>query len=231
MGRYGRSMVRMPYILRRKLLSRKRPGSIPVVRVIFISSLLIFLTFFAVLIPSTIAPTFAASGSEVSGIISQNTTWTLAGSPYVVTGSIIVNSGVSLTIEAGVEVRFDSGKGIQVDGALIAKGTPTQPITFTATTGTTPGSWAFINFTDSSTDATFNAQGNHLNGSIIQYSKIFYGGGGGAKGAIQISSASPYIDHNEIRYSATSGIRADNPPNLKLTNNTISDNGVTASIY
>ena len=33
-------------------------------------------------------------------------TWTVANSPYVVTGDIFVQNGESLTIESGVEVRF-----------------------------------------------------------------------------------------------------------------------------
>ena len=51
--------------------------------------------------------------TDVSGTISSNTTWSLANSPYVVTGNILVNSGVTLTIEAGVTIKFDSGKTFQ----------------------------------------------------------------------------------------------------------------------
>ncbi len=44
--------------------------------------------------------------TNVSGIISTNTTWTLAGSPYIMTGGILVSSGVTLTIEAGVTIQI-----------------------------------------------------------------------------------------------------------------------------
>ena len=46
------------------------------------------------------------SQTSVSGGIYQNTTWTTAGSPYIVTGSIVVFPGKTLTIEPGCEVRF-----------------------------------------------------------------------------------------------------------------------------
>lgn len=39
------------------------------------------------------------SQTNVSGVISSNTTWTLANSPYIVTGNILLNQNVTLTIE------------------------------------------------------------------------------------------------------------------------------------
>jgi len=42
--------------------------------------------------------------TTVSGGIYNNTTWNLAGSPYLVTGSIVVFPNRTLTIEPGVEV-------------------------------------------------------------------------------------------------------------------------------
>ena len=57
------------------------------------------------------------------GTITTDTTWTLTGSPYIVTGSITVQGAdgadgvTTLTIEPGVEVRFNAGfylyKGVQ----------------------------------------------------------------------------------------------------------------------
>jgi hypothetical protein len=44
----------------------------------------------------------------VSGGIYTNTTWTLANSPYIVTGNIVVFPGVTLTIQPGVEVKVRS---------------------------------------------------------------------------------------------------------------------------
>lgn len=55
-------------------------------------------------------------------------TWTLAGSPYLVAGSITVTS--SLNIQPGVEVVFQGFAQLKVDGILRAVGTQSQPITF-----------------------------------------------------------------------------------------------------
>ena len=83
--------------------------------------------------------------TNVSGGIYQNTTWTLAGSPYMVTGSIVIFPNRTLTIEPGVQVivtadtTFNTGNFIylEVRGTLIANGTPNIPVVFTSTDTTT----------------------------------------------------------------------------------------------
>lgn len=72
------------------------------------------------------------TGTEVSGIISSDTTWVLENSPYIVTDNILVDENASLVIEPGVEVRFNREKYIQVMGHLNAIGTKENPIRFVA---------------------------------------------------------------------------------------------------
>jgi len=56
----------------------------------------------------------------------------LANSPYIVTGNILVNQGVTLTIEPGVTVKFNKDLYMYVDGTLIARGIEGNLITFTS---------------------------------------------------------------------------------------------------
>lgn len=74
----------------------------------------------------------AVGPTYVSGSISADTTWYQADSPYIVMGDITVEPGFTLTIEPGVEVRFDGTYSIIVDGILIANGNPINTIKFTS---------------------------------------------------------------------------------------------------
>jgi hypothetical protein len=74
----------------------------------------------------------------VSGGIYSDVTWSLANSPYIVTGDVVVFPNKTLTIEPGVEVRVKGAAGItggfgitiEVRGQLDAVGTQLSPITF-----------------------------------------------------------------------------------------------------
>ncbi|MGC8743043.1 MAG: lamin tail domain-containing protein [Verrucomicrobiia bacterium] len=79
------------------------------------------------------------SVTTVSGTLSGNTTWSPANGPYYVSSSITIPSGATLTIQPGTTVYLNSGANITVanGGRLLAEGTPTAPIRFTRTPGTT----------------------------------------------------------------------------------------------
>ena len=74
--------------------------------------------------------------TNLSSSFSSNTTLTVANSPYLITNSIEINPDVTVTIEKGVEIRFNSGTYLHVKGTLNAKGTK-----FTANNSTAKGFW------------------------------------------------------------------------------------------
>ena len=72
------------------------------------------------------------NGVELKGIISENTTLH-PNVHYIVTGSLGIPSGVTLTIEPGTTIRFKDNVKLTNKGKIIAKGEPGNMITFTKT--------------------------------------------------------------------------------------------------
>ncbi|MEA3357400.1 MAG: right-handed parallel beta-helix repeat-containing protein, partial [Patescibacteria group bacterium] len=137
-----------------------------------------------------------------SGYIDSDETWTLAGSPHIIQ-SVTRVRGATLTIEPGVEVRFNKDAVtpslmITSSGArLIAQGTDTQKIIFTSNEASPqPGDWEDIRFTND--DASDD--------SIIENAIIEYGGGGISGGSIKILYSNPTIRNCIIRRSSSAGI-------------------------
>src|SRR5262249_5610897 len=102
----------------------------------------------------------AAFATGVSGTITSNTTWSLVQSPFDVTSDVTVDSGATLTIEAGVVVYFGLGTNLIIkNGALKASGTQATPIILTSSTdqgGNAPkaGDWGTLHFLPGTFDAT-----------------------------------------------------------------------------
>ena len=71
-----------------------------------------------------------AGATDHAGNITTNEIWTAAGNPHNVTANVIVNTGVTLTLEPGVEVYVNNNVQIQVYGMLVANGTAVDRITF-----------------------------------------------------------------------------------------------------
>ncbi len=165
--------------------------------------------------------------TNISGLISSNTTWDLAGSPYIIVGNTMVDNDVTLTIDAGVTVKFDDLMALQINGQLIARGSSGNEIKFTSLkSNPASGDWGFIAFSTSSIDAVYDLNGNYSSGSILEYCVIEYAGGGTyTTGAVMMDDAHPFIHYCTIRHNEASGINATNLTGiLKIINNTISDN-------
>ena len=83
--------------------------------------------------------------TNVSGGIYQNTTWTLANSPYQVNGSVVVFPGNTLTVEPGVTILINNTNAqniyIETRGTLNVVGTDQLPITIRTVVDTTNIGW------------------------------------------------------------------------------------------
>ncbi len=92
-----------------------------------------------------------AHATTVCGSIC-NETWDLVGSPYVVTCDTTVGAGCTLTIDAGVEVRFQTLCDLTVEGTLDVNGTSGSPVLFTSDSLTpAPGDWDYIDLRGTAT--------------------------------------------------------------------------------
>jgi len=165
--------------------------------------------------------------TQVSGTISTDTTWTIDQSPYIVTSSVYVqhsSTGTALlTIEAGVEVRFEQTASLYIGwdrrGALYAKGTEDKPIIFTGNTSHVyEGSWGGIHFTSRTI-----TQLTHMENCHIEY------GGYGLAANIVCDIANVPIVNCSIKKSSGYPIKVL-ANGLKISNLTFTDNKIQATL-
>lgn len=148
--------------------------------------------------------------TPVCGPITSDTTWTLAASPYVATCDVTVNAGVTLTVQPGVVVRFQTQAcDLVVNGRLIAQGTEANPIAFTSykddahggdtkgdgnATTPAPNDWGGIQVAASSS------------GSVLDHTWIGYGGYGGTWANVRLYTSDVPVQKSTIAWSAQRGI-------------------------
>jgi hypothetical protein len=172
---------------------------------------------------------------------SLNGTLTQAGSPYVVTGNVTVTT--SLTVEAGVLVRFRSALSMLVYGTLATQGTLEQPVIFTSasdTVGGQPaaGNWTGIRASGGAALAlahTFVRYGGASSGANLMSSSgtisSFAWNGGGCRNSgydgIQVTSSATTLTGLAVEDNARHGITLSTPANaaVALTGLTVQANG------
>ncbi|MBU0475672.1 MAG: T9SS type A sorting domain-containing protein [Bacteroidetes bacterium] len=149
--------------------------------------------------------------TTINSNIATNTTWT-AGTYYIST-SIDVNSGIFLTINPGVIVKFAHGTRIYVPGTIDANGSDLSSnyVVFTSiddnTYGETitgsdgvpnPGDWEGI---------YGYGEGGHQGTIQLDYTILRYGGNAsGPDGNLFWNRGSGYFRNGICEYSATNGI-------------------------
>lgn len=164
-----------------------------------------------------------------STISQTSVTWVAQSTPYVIDGTLKVESasGSTLNIEPGTVIHFTEGSEIMVGysdfGKLVANGTAASPIIFTTAApsgGEQPGQWDGIFF-----------YANTLNGALLNYCEISYGGGyassynNGNVNLNDVPMGLPIISNSTISYSAGWGIYSEeSSPDLE--NNTFINNNL-----
>jgi flagellar hook assembly protein FlgD len=158
--------------------------------------------------------------TNVSGNIATNTTWTVAGSPYILSGDVTVgaSSGPTLTIEAGVVVKGNGSSQLLVNyynkGALVVNGTDTAPVVFTSNGSTTAGAWYGLRF-----GSVAGAPASSLTYTTVEYA----GSNTHSLGGITVLDHAPAFDHVTSRVHQYAGIKIENG-SPSLTASAITEN-------
>ena len=160
------------------------------------------------------------------------------GLPYVLVDSLTLNSNLTLSISAGVVIKFQYQASVYdkriliVNGILDLQSTAANPIVFTSDRDDTiggdtngdgsasqpaKGDWGYIKLTNSATifhDAAVRYGGTHYAGSYYNY-------------MLWVSNASPTIRNTTLAYASDTALRVDGG-NPTITGNNVSDsiNGI-----
>ncbi len=184
----------------------------------------IIAVFLIFLISEMQAQTVIPAKAMVSGV------WTLAEAPFIIEGEAIIPQNSTLTIEAGVEVRFKTGTNddylnpgfdlgfLRISGKLTAKGSAQQPIVLTRDGST--GRWGNLLF-DTTADSS----------STLKYCRINYAsqvlhasGWLEFSGAVSVYKSYVNIENCLISNNFTDGLFCDNA-SPRIVNCLITDNG------
>ncbi len=173
----------------------------------------------------------AGSGDESSvsetvsmvmpGVVNTNVVWNSQGSPYEITGDLIIAQGSSLIISKGTEVRvakgdkwdsdgtMDNTVGISVFGTLLVQGTESEPVAFTSAENIPQnGDWEGIVFKDSA-DLT----ASNIKGLKVQFAKVGLSGENG----LPVISESEFINCSQAGILCNSSVKDINIANCLVS--------------
>ncbi|REL33488.1 right-handed parallel beta-helix repeat-containing protein [Rhodohalobacter sp. SW132] len=165
---------------------------------------------------------FVRSGNDLD---SDDVTWENLDADYRIRGddSIEITNGVTLTIEPGATLKFESAGYIDLDeqGGLMADGTEAEPILFTGTTEQA-GWW----------DGIYVRESNNTQ-NVLDWVTVEYGGGEeffrSGSGNVIVGRSDEFssieITNSTIRHSASDGIWVNSESDLTVfEGNTITEN-------
>ena len=94
--------------------------------------------------------------------VTQDFTFSIQGSPYIIQGGLTINGGKTLTVEPGVSLKFNKNASLEVNGTIIAIGEEYKKIVLTSSIE--PNYWRGIYFASSSEN------------SLLEYCQVKYAG-------------------------------------------------------
>ncbi len=166
-------------------------------------------------------PKFANSVNSILTInknIDRNLTIRRLNNPVLVDNiNAVVESGVLLTVEPGVEIKFNGDSGFNILGKILAQGTESEPIAFTsAQENPNPGDWFGICINE-----------NAENGSIFEYTNFSYGGkyynNSFDKSLLVSWGPEISVSNSSFKYSKVYGLRLKNS-NSQIANSVFEGN-------
>ncbi|WP_192879390.1 right-handed parallel beta-helix repeat-containing protein [Microbulbifer sp. A4B17] len=167
--------------------------------------------------------------NELSGDITSDMELA-AHQTYVVTGNVVVNSGVTLTINEGATILFDGDFTLEVNGNLVASGGEDTSVVFTsAQVSPAKGDWYGI---------VVNSGGSvNLSNAIIEYADYGVNAKPGSTFSLNNSTlqyfdehgvyaygASGSISNSIIQYADTAGVYLYGVADVAVSDNAITDN-------
>jgi hypothetical protein len=180
----------------------------------------------------------AYAQTNVGGTLSANTTWSISGSPYILTNSVGVPAGITLTIQPGVQVSgaFD----LLVKGTLICIGKSDSLIKISSTrllfksALLTNSQLSFINFSNSSgiqlaDEGEFNEDPIKNSGDLTIDNSVFVSSAFARTKGYQ-STASLIINNSQFLNAAILGYYPRSEP-IVLTNCKIDNSTVNSDAY
>jgi len=180
----------------------------------------------------------AQAPTNVSGIQYDGSggPWNLTGSPYTVIGDVTVPTGETLTIEPGVQVKFDGYYRIIADGNLTAVGLDTSRIIMTSNMPfPSPGDWGSIKINSTGRveiiycDISYGFFGIDIEGSsnnTIANTNIFFNDFAGI--SIWLSSNNT-ITNNGFSNNSWFGLDLWDTTSNTITGNNFTNNGIFIS--
>lgn len=138
------------------------------------------------------------------GELSVPATWPNLGVPYVVQVDMSLNGDAEtpavLTLAEGNELRFNNGKvlaiGKNAAAGLVAAGSESAPITFTAQESNAAGAWDGVIFYE-------NVEDDQV---LLEWVLVENGGGGALDGQLHFKDAGGTLDQVEVNNSETWGV-------------------------